>query len=178
MAKTVKDMFKEAIEEAFSCMQAVDDPEKKGNLAANIALALANSGAISVDSGDKDTGTKEDVKKASPKKKAAPKTEPELEKPSKKGSEDEESATTTVMKSARTVREQVNDDQVWTDEKKAELADEIEFLTMLQNDEENHEALKQCVAQLTSGIYEDFSFDMPPATVKELFNYIQSMMED
>ena len=82
------------------------------------------------------------------------------------------------MKSARTVREQVNDDQVWTDEKKAELADEIEFLTMLQNDEENHEALKQCVAQLTSGIYEDFSFDMPPATVKELFNYIQSMMED
>ena len=89
MAKTVKEMFKEAIEEAFSCMQAVDDPEKK-----------------------------------------------------------------------------------------AELANEIEFLTMLQNDEENHEALKQCVAQLTSGIYEDFSFDMPPATVKELFNYIQSMMED
>lgn len=178
MAKTVKEMFKEAIEEAFSCMQAVDDPEKKGNLAANIALALANSGAISVDSGDKDTGTKEDVKKAAPKKKVAAK-EPEPEKPSKKGSEDnDEAATTTVMKSARTVREQVNDDQVWTDEKKAELADEIEFLTMLQNDGENHEALKQCVAQLTSGIYEDFSFDMPPATVKELFNYIQSMMED
>ena len=29
MAKTVKEMFKEAIEEAFIFMQAVDDAEKK-----------------------------------------------------------------------------------------------------------------------------------------------------
>lgn len=163
MAKTAKEMFKEAIEEAFTCMEAVSDPEKRGNLAANIALALANSGAITVDAPiEKDTGTKADIKKSASKKKSVPK---------------EESVQAEEPAPAKTVRELVDEDQVWTDKKKAELAEEIEFLTLLQQDEENHEALKQCAAQLTSGIYEDFSFEMPPSTVKELFSYIQSMME-
>ena len=75
MAKTAKEMFKEVIDEAFNCMQAVDDPVQRGNLAANIALALANSGAISVEvTNDKDNGTKENARKTVSKKtKAEPK---------------------------------------------------------------------------------------------------------
>lgn len=172
MAKTAKEMFKEVIDEAFNCMQAVDDPVQRGNLAANIALALANSGAISVEVTDnKDNGTKENARKTVSKK---TKTEPKNVESEDKVAEEESG--TTVMKNARTVREQVNDDQVWTDKKKEELKEEIEFLTALQEDEENHEALKTCAAQLTSGIYEDFTYDMPPATVKELYNYIQQVI--
>ena len=185
---TIKEMFNKAITDAFKSAYLITDEDKKAVALAQIAAALAQTGAIAPsdieDNPEKseekeETKAKSEKKSYKPKKKQGEKLQKQPYDLSDKVSEETSNeAPEETPNEASEDSEEVEMVEEWTDETMKKYDPELTYIADF-NERNDHDGstklLDSCVEEYSSGVLHSFEKDITPRNVVSFVSWLKDV---